>query len=349
MSRRTNFDNEPSVSCGFYNSINDDRTYHAKEMSAIFDGVITDGIFASIGTCLVVRATTGNIVNVGAGKAWFNHTWTLNDAVLQVTCPDANSYYDRIDAIILRINTNDDIRDNFIMCKKGTEATSPVRPTMQQSDGIYEYPLCYIYRAAGSTEIIQSNITNMVGTAETPFVTGILQTVSLDQLLTQWQDELDRFVAAEKARATKEIDSFIDNSEADFDEWYEQMKTLMADAVNEVDVWTENQKNIILDWFDHMKDQLSEDAAINIQLQIDAATIERTLVYGFLNGQKTFSEDGTVITSVDSSGQKLVKRFTPNFDAVTTVLTNVHDVEIGRLIKTFSSDGRTISSELIIN
>ena len=39
-----------SVTYGFYNSLNGDRKYDSAQISSIFDGLIVDGIFASIGT-----------------------------------------------------------------------------------------------------------------------------------------------------------------------------------------------------------------------------------------------------------------------------------------------------------
>ena len=101
MSKITNPEIESSVSCGFYNSDGaaGRRRYHASEMSRIFDGIIKDGIFASIGTCFAVDAYSGNTVNVGVGKCWFNHTWTENDAILPVDCGEAEQIADanRID------------------------------------------------------------------------------------------------------------------------------------------------------------------------------------------------------------------------------------------------------------
>ena len=38
-----------SVTYGFYNSIKGDRKYNALEMSSIFDGIIVDGVYMSIG------------------------------------------------------------------------------------------------------------------------------------------------------------------------------------------------------------------------------------------------------------------------------------------------------------
>lgn len=367
MSRVTNPVTEQSVSCGFFNSdgIAGSRKYYASEMSAIFDGIIKDGVFASIGTALVVEAGSGNTVNVGIGKCWFNHTWTLNDAILPIDCGDSEVLLNRIDAIVVEVNDTDTVQDNFIKAIKGTPATNPSRPTLANEERVHQYALCYIYRKAGTTEITQSDITNMVG-VETPFITGILETVKPEEFCKQWQDGLDRFMAAEKAdveafmAAEKaDVEAFMDSEKADvdaymtareteFNNWYSQMTTLMEDVVNETTTWTENQKASVLDWFETMKNQLSADSAINLQLQINRAEIEKMLLVGLIDGEKTFSEDGTVITSVDSKGRKLVKTFTNNFLTITIVLTDANDTVMGEMVKNLSSDGSVINTEVTI-
>lgn len=342
MSYITNPDTEASVSCGFYNSLNRDRKYASEQMSAIFDGIIKDGIFASIGTCFAVKASSGNIVNVGVGKCWFNHTWTLNDGVLPIDCGESEVLLNRIDAIVVEVDATETVRDNFIKVVKGTPASKPVRPTMIHSNTVNQYALCYIYRTTGSTEITQADITSVIGTDETPFITGILQTVSLDQLLGQWESELDQFVAKEK----DDLEVSISDMETEYDTWFKQMKTLMAEAIAEVDTWTENQKTAMLSWFDHMKDQLSEDAAANLQIQVDRNEIKNILMCGLPDGRMQISPDGTVITSTDSTGRTLLKTFTNNYLTYTAVLQDENGIELGKLIKNFSQDGSIIDSTI---
>lgn len=48
-----------TVTFGFYNSLNSDRLYNALQMSSLFDGIITDGVFASIGTSMIVTPDSG--------------------------------------------------------------------------------------------------------------------------------------------------------------------------------------------------------------------------------------------------------------------------------------------------
>ena len=49
-----------SVTYGFYNSINGDRKYNALEMSSIFDGIIVDGVYMSIGVEREIVRRHGN-------------------------------------------------------------------------------------------------------------------------------------------------------------------------------------------------------------------------------------------------------------------------------------------------
>ena len=77
-----------------------------------------------------------------------------------------------------------------ISVKQGTPAsTSPQKPNMTQADSVYQYPIAYVYREANSTAISQSNITMAVGTSECPYVTGILNVISNDSVVAQWEDE----------------------------------------------------------------------------------------------------------------------------------------------------------------
>lgn len=254
-----------SVTYGFYNSLNGDRKYNAEQMSSIFDGLIIDGVFASIGTAFIVKAAAGITVNVGIGKAWFNHTWTINDAILPLEAPESEVLLDRIDAIVLEVNAMESVRKNSIKFVKGVPSSKPVRPTLTNEDKVHQYPFCYIYRKKGSTMITQADITNMVGSNETPFITAMLQTISLNDLLGQWQSELDQFVAARK----DEVDQWIEDEENDFVAWFDQMKADLRTEQNFLDQWIENEKADFLAWYDQMKDQLSEDAAGNLWNHID--------------------------------------------------------------------------------
>lgn len=329
-----------SVSSGFFNSLNGDRKYNAAQMSAIFDGLIIDGVFASIGTAFAVKAAGGLIVNVGIGKAWFDHTWTVNDSILPMTAPEAEVLLDRIDAVVLEVNGMESVRNNTIKFVKGNPSSAPSRPTLTNEGNVHQYPLCYIYRKYGTAVINQADITPMVGTESTPFVTGILQTISLDELLGKWQDELDRFTDAR----SKEVDDWIAQEESDFTAWFNKMKADLQQEQTVLDQWTASEQADFLAWYNQMKDQLSGDVAGNLQLEIDKEEVKRILLVGFEDGTKEFSDDGTVITSTASDGRILTKTFSDGFLTMTNVLKSAAGAEVARAVKTFDSDGKLIST-----
>ena len=329
-----------SVSSGFFNSLNGDRKYNAAQMSAIFDGLIIDGVFASIGTAFAVKAAGGLTVNVGIGKAWFDHTWTVNDSILPMTAPEAEVLLDRIDAVVLEVNGMESIRENTIKFVKGNPSSAPSRPTLTNEGNVHQYPLCYIYRKYGTAVINQADITPMVGTESTPFVTGILQTISLDELLGKWQDELDRFTDAR----SKEVDDWIAQEESDFTAWFNKMKADLQQEQTVLDQWIASEQADFLAWYNQMKDQLSGDVAGNLQLEIDKEEVKRILLVGFEDGTKEFSDDGTVITSTASDGRTLTKTFSDGFLTMTNVLKSAAGAEVARAVKTFGSDGKLIST-----
>jgi hypothetical protein len=329
-----------SVSSGFFNSLNGDRKYNAAQMSAIFDGLIIDGVFASIGTAFAVKAAGGLTVNVGVGKAWFDHTWTVNDSILPMTAPEAEVLLDRIDAVVLEVNGMESIRENTIKFVKGNPSSAPSRPILTNEGNVHQYPLCYIYRKYGTAVINQADITPMVGTESTPFVTGILQTISLDELLGKWQDELDRFTDAR----SQEVDDWIAQEESDFTAWFNKMKADLQQEQTVLDQWIASEQADFLAWYNQMKDQLSGDVAGNLQLEIDKEEVKRILLVGFEDGTKEFSDDGTVITSTSSDGRTLTKTFSDGFLTMTNVLKSAAGAEVARAVKTFDSDGKLIST-----
>lgn len=329
-----------SVSSGFFNSLNGDRKYNAAQMSAIFDGLIIDGVFASIGTAFAVKAAGGLTVNVGIGKAWFDHTWTVNDSILPMTAPEAEVLLDRIDAVVLEVNGMESVRENTIKFVKGNPSSAPSRPTLTNEGNVHQYPLCYIYRKYGTAVINQADITPMVGTESTPFVTGILQTISLDELLGKWQDELDRFTDAR----SQEVDDWIAQEESDFTAWFNKMKADLQQEQTVLDQWIASEQADFLAWYNQMKDQLSGDVAGNLQLEIDKEEVKRILLVGFEDGTKEFSYDGTVITSTASDGRTLTKTFSDGFLTMTNVLKSAAGAEVARAVKTFDSDGKLIST-----
>lgn len=250
-----------SVTYGFYNSKNKDRRYDAIQMSSIFDGIIRDGILQHVGTAMMVKESTGMMVNVGIGRAWFNHTWTLNDALLPLTVPQSEVILNRIDAVILEVDSRESVRANTIKIVKGTPATNPVKPSMIKTNDRWQYPLAYIRVNSGVTSIRQANITNTVGTSECPFVTAPLEKMSIDALVAQWKDQWDAFYEKETSDM-QETNAY----------WKQLWATWFNEYTNnntsEMAAWRENAQALFDEWFQQLKDTLSENVEANLANQI---------------------------------------------------------------------------------
>jgi hypothetical protein len=196
-------------------------------MSAIFDGIINDGVFANIGTAFGVKSAAGNSITVGIGRAWFNSTWLLNDAILPMTAEASEVLLDRYDAVVIEIDHSDSVREGSIKIISGTPSSSPQRPAMTNTMDVHQYPLAYIYRKAGSSEITQSNITNMVGTSSCPYITGILQVLNIDNIVAQWQDQWNQWFAKETEEGNNEIAKWMSNTQLDFNTWFGNLKVIL--------------------------------------------------------------------------------------------------------------------------
>lgn len=174
-----------AVTYGFFNSINGDRTYDADQMSEYFNGLVSNGVYESVGNGLQVLAGTGMTVEVQSGRGLINCKWLSNNSVLTLDITSANAILNRYTAIVLRLDIVN--RLMTITTKDGTAASSPVKPTMQNDASMVELCLAYVYVGAAVTSISQSNIEDMRGSSLCGWVTGLIQQVDTSQLFLQYQ------------------------------------------------------------------------------------------------------------------------------------------------------------------
>lgn len=212
-----------ALTYGFYNSQNGDRMYDATDISSIFDGIIKDGVFMSIGDAFMVSAANGMQVKVGSGRAWFNHTWTYNSVASLHAIEPAEIVLNRIDTVVLEINASEEVRANSIKVIKGTPASNPVAPTLINTELVHQYPLADIYVGANVTEIIPANITNRVGTEACPLSTGILETLDSAPLLAQWNSAFTVHSQAWVDQMAQQQNNF-DERQMTIQAWYDLVR-----------------------------------------------------------------------------------------------------------------------------
>lgn len=172
---------------GFFNSVNGDRVYNAEDMNRIFDGLITSGVYESVGNKLAVQPNSGMTIQIATGRGWFNRHWVDNDTPYLITLNASDVVLNCICAVCIRVDENDSVRTAVPYIKYSDFATSPVKPTMTRSDSINEYCLAYITIRAGATEITAADIEDARGNeAVCGWVTGLVQQLSSATLFEQW-------------------------------------------------------------------------------------------------------------------------------------------------------------------
>ena len=218
-----------TVSSGFFNSQNHDRLYDAEQFSSVFDGVILDGVYQGVGDAFKVTAypDANNTVIVGTGRAWFDHTWTVNDSQYSIVLAEPNIMLGRIDAIVLDIDRRSSVRKNSIKYIQGALASAPEHPVLIKEELHNQYPLAYITIQPGeSAPVNQMYIENKVGTPDCPLVTGVLESMDSDM--------------------------FTQQMEAKFEDWFEGIKSSLE---GDIALNLQNQIN-------NLKEKLNEQASL---------------------------------------------------------------------------------------
>ena len=225
-----------TISSGFFNSVNHDRLYDAEQFGSIFDGVINDGVYEHVGDAFNVspNSSVNDSVIIGTGRAWFNHTWIVNDSQYSVTLNPPNLVLPRYDALVFDIDRRDSVRKNSIAIVEGTPNSSPQYPAMLNEELHKQYPFAYILLKPGNSEIISAeNITYNVGKSTCPLVTGPLEVISDDNFFQQMNAKFE---------------TFKNDLDEEFTVWFDGIK----DLINDLDIGNINLvnsvDNVTIEW-----------------------------------------------------------------------------------------------------
>ena len=191
-----------TIKSGFFNSMNRDRVYDADDMNAIFDGIITDGVFGNIGSKFTVTPGGGMAVNVGTGKARFHQIFVENDANLILQVSQSDVLLNRIDAVAIRVDKTVNGRLGNIVIVKGSPSQNPVAPALSNDNQIWEMPIAYINVNANVNKINFSDIQYLVGRNIAPLITAPMQTIN--------------------------VDSYVKNMESQFKDWFAEIKEKLS-------------------------------------------------------------------------------------------------------------------------
>lgn len=172
---------------GFHNSVNGDRLYNADQMSSIFDGLITAGVYEAVGNKLAVEPNSGMIIQIDTGRGWFNSRWINNTSPYLITLEASDVILNRYAAICVRGDNTDGVRSTEPYVKYSDFASSPEKPTMERADKVKEYCLAYVYIKAGATSITAADIEDTRQDRDLcGWVTGLIEQITPETLYTQF-------------------------------------------------------------------------------------------------------------------------------------------------------------------
>lgn len=191
-----------------------DRGISSAPLRSLIKKLFSDGVMPNPSTNMQVVASTGMNVQVQAGFAITGGCLKLLESAETLTI-EAASTLPRIDAIVLRLDDNDNVRTCELAVKKGTAASSPVAPTVRRDEVMWEICLAQIAVAANTTVITNANITD---TRLDTDLCGYISSISefdTTTLYQQIQSDLEFFREDEQARLTAWFDTFIDELTTD--------------------------------------------------------------------------------------------------------------------------------------
>lgn len=296
-----------------------DRGVTSEVLRNLLRSYYTNGVFGiSNSNCLQVMGpadASSATVRVKPGVCFINGATGYTEEIKTLDLTAGDSSLPRIDTVVCRLNDNSDYRNIYLDIILGTPASTPTAPALTQTDSVWEIGLANIYRAANSTVVTSADITDTrLDTSRCGYVTAIqeIDTESLMQQLEAYYDE------------------FCEQCETDYTTSRAEYLAQCNQILEDVQAFETAAEADILDWFEHMRDQLSEDAAIHLQNEIDAE-IEHEFkrFYALVNRSTvlTRNTDGSLATATSENEDEdvtCVSTFNRNADgSISSVVTVV--------------------------
>lgn len=240
-----------SLTSGFFDSVNHDRTYNAEQMGSLFNGIIRDGVFKdypSAGENLTIRGKSTDVltVSVGPGRAWFNSIWIDNDSNFDINLASHQVPQVAVKvAIVLEVRKNPEgtlPRQARIIAESNGTATLPTI-SHDVAHNIYRYRFGWVEVPSGQSSggttykysTNDSKIHNTVGVeAGVEFVAAPLQHITAENVLSEWHNEVSAMVS-------QQLSTYLGN---DASPLYE----LMVGNTKKVFFYIENPQNEHPNW-----------------------------------------------------------------------------------------------------
>ncbi|SCL88052.1 hypothetical protein [Sporanaerobacter sp. PP17-6a] len=199
-----------------FNSVDGDRKYKAEDFRDYFASFVANGVFPSPSDGLqAIANSSGMSIIIKQGKGWINGAIYVNTDDLILNIDAADGTLNRIDRIVLRMDTVD--RAITAQVKKGTAASMPTAPELQRDADGYEIALADVTVGKGITAIIQANITDLrLNTGLCGIVHGIIDQVDTTTIFNQYVSWYQHTTA----EAEDDVEVIKQQLQQSFDEWF---------------------------------------------------------------------------------------------------------------------------------
>ena len=140
-----------------------DRAVNSSVLANMLNSLATTGVLLNDTNAFSVSAGDNMLVKVHAGSAIINGITCIENTERTLSLQAADATYDRIDTVVLRLNTSVDVRAIDLYVVKGTASASPVAPVLTRSGSVYELGLANVYIPANVVTITNERITDTRG------------------------------------------------------------------------------------------------------------------------------------------------------------------------------------------
>lgn len=243
----------------FFNAIldpegNPDRAFDANDFSKYFGTLIKNGIFPNPSSNFQIQGDQNNMsVKAEPGLAWIEGHLRYDDSVFILQIDPADSTLDRIDRVVLRLDTLE--RCIKWVVKKGELSGRPVAKTLQRDADAYEIALADITINHGATKVTQTMITDLrMNTELCGWVTGTVTQIDTTTLFNQMEQWKADYIAKTNTWTTDQENKFLT--------WKQLFEKSATD-------WRTEEERKFTEWLNSLKGKLEGDVAASLTLRVD--------------------------------------------------------------------------------
>lgn len=189
--------------------------YKAEEWAEYFASFIGNGVFPAPSDGLQVEANGSAGIVLRAGRAWINGYFYFNTDDLNIELNTADGVLNRVDRIVIRWDLT--ARTISVVVKSSAPSANPTAPALQRDADAYELCLADVFVRAGSTSVLQSDITDQrYNSSLCGIVAGTVDQIDASALSKQFNDYAELFK---------------EETKLDFEAWFEEIRGILAEDI----------------------------------------------------------------------------------------------------------------------